>query len=105
MDKERHLRVAAAMVAELQLEIETRTREGTTLPTWQRYAAVFSPPNVVREYLPGNYEVVGWLSTEGEFTTLVAGYDNAGWTLDDYVIPRLASGLHTAVEITPRSDT
>ena len=31
--------------------------------------------------------------------TVIAGEDNAGWTLDDYVIPRLASGLYVGKEI------
>jgi hypothetical protein len=30
---------------------------------------------------------------------LIRGYDYAGWTLEDYVIPRLASGLITAREV------
>lgn len=47
-------------------------------------------------YLPSNYNVV--LSTHDTF--YIAGRDNAGWTLDDYIIPRLASGLIWAEEIT-----
>lgn len=57
-------------------------------------------------YLPGNYEVIH----EGEETfgengptfslvQVIAGEDVAGWTLDDYVIPRYASGLIWAEEI------
>jgi hypothetical protein len=30
---------------------------------------------------------------------LIEGEDNAGWTLDGYVIPRLASGLIFAKEV------
>jgi hypothetical protein len=48
----------------------------------------------VQRYLPGNYEaqfINGFV--------VITGQDNAGWTLDDYVIPRLASGLHTAIEV------
>jgi hypothetical protein len=30
---------------------------------------------------------------------LIAGRDVAGWTLDDYVIPRLASGMYYAEEV------
>jgi hypothetical protein len=29
----------------------------------------------------------------------ITGTDQAGWTLDDYVIPRLASGLIVAKEV------
>lgn len=42
----------------------------------------------VMRYLPSNYEAIERL---GE--VLVIGQDHAGWTMDDYVIPRLASGL------------
>ena len=30
---------------------------------------------------------------------IIAGEDRAGWTLDDYVLPRLASGGYIGVEI------
>lgn len=48
-------------------------------------------PKQVDRYLPANYAITGydaennWLWVEGE--------DHAGWTAEDYVIPRLASGL------------
>lgn len=42
----------------------------------------------VLAYLPSNYEVIFW-NTDG---VVIAGNDDAGWTLDDYVIPRLSSG-------------
>lgn len=49
----------------------------------------------VARYLPANYEVVAAYSTDdGETVVLISGKDNAGWTLDDYVIPRLASGMY-----------
>jgi hypothetical protein len=50
---------------------------------------------VAGKYLPHNYQVTEvtpeWVYFEG--------HDNAGWTLDDYVIPRLASGLIFAEEV------
>lgn len=48
----------------------------------------------VQAYLPSNYEarIVG-------DEILIEGYDSCGWTLDDYVLPRLASGLIFALEI------
>jgi hypothetical protein len=64
----------------------------------RRFAVVTSSSTslaTVQRYLPGNYgarEVGG--------TVLISGTDNAGWTLDGYVIPRLASGLHGAREVT-----
>jgi hypothetical protein len=59
-----------------------------------------------KDYLPSNYSAVpalklGGLGTRGEdkTTILIVGHDNAGWTLDGYVLPRLGTtGIH-AVEI------
>ncbi len=42
----------------------------------------------VARYLPHNY----WVVSEGEELVVVEGYDSLGWTLEDYVIPRLLSG-------------
>jgi hypothetical protein len=49
----------------------------------------------VKAYLPGNYT-----ATEDNNIITIEGEDVAGWTLDDYVIPRLASGLIFAEEVT-----
>lgn len=43
----------------------------------------------VAAYLPDNYEVIYW-NIDG---VVIAGTDVAGWTLDNYVIPRFSSGL------------
>ena len=49
----------------------------------------------VSAYLPANYEVIAAYTTPGDSTmVLISGVDKAGWTLDDYVIPRLGSGLY-----------
>lgn len=55
----------------------------------------------IKAYLPGNYEVVGRTAIGGSSTVsiLIAGRDSCGWTLDGYVIPRLASGMYYAAEI------
>ena len=51
-------------------------------------------------YLPDNYVIVGGdIGSPGQPTYVIAGVDNAGWTLDDYVIPRLASGLIWVEEV------
>lgn len=53
----------------------------------------------VESYLPGNFEVVEKYvkpihgADQNFWITLIVGEDKAGWTLEDYVIPRLASGL------------
>lgn len=52
-------------------------------------------PETLKRYLPGNYVFVLHDGDGG----LIAGRDSAGWTLDDYVIPRLASGLYFATEV------
>lgn len=49
----------------------------------------------VERYLPGNYEVT---FSDNEFA-YVKGEDMAGWTAEDYVIPRLQSGMIYAEKI------
>jgi hypothetical protein len=55
----------------------------------------------ITRYLPDNYTLIGrspiMASNRVEF--LIAGRDHAGWTLDGYVLPRLASGLYYGHEI------
>jgi len=48
----------------------------------------------IRRYLPSNYTAD---SDGGDIW--ITGVDSAGWTLDGYVIPRLASGLYRAEEV------
>lgn len=48
----------------------------------------------VKAYMPSNY-----LVRVRDGVIFIEGEDVAGWTLDDYVIPRLASGLINAVEV------
>lgn len=48
----------------------------------------------VRAYLPGNYH-----ANQYGPSIVIVGRDYAGWTLDDYVIPRLASGLVWVEEV------
>lgn len=65
----------------------------------------------LQSYMPSNYTVSQHYIrptnvSDGSDAGMKAGYvfvitgeDNAGWTLDDYVIPRLASGLIFATEV------
>lgn len=55
----------------------------------------------IAAYLPDNYRVIGRtaIGATDVVQILIGGSDVAGWTLDDYVIPRLASGLIFAQEI------
>ena len=72
-----------------------------------RYAIVTttSDRDNVAAYMPGNYEVIysepsrESFAREGWRSVVIAGEDNAGWTLDGYVLPRLASGMMTGHEI------
>jgi len=61
-----------------------------------RYAVV-RDDNIdrVSRYLPENYKVIRRVP-EG---LLIQGRDHHGWTMDKYVIPRLASGLIFAEEV------
>jgi hypothetical protein len=59
-----------------------------------RYASIEGQPKVIAAYMPGNYKVTGYVETEGTILTFIEGEDRFGWTLDDYVRPRLESGLY-----------
>ncbi len=51
----------------------------------------------VAQYLPNNYKVLGrTLDARG---TVIVGVDDHGWTLDEYVIPRLGSALIACEEV------
>ena len=57
----------------------------------------------LERYLPSNYNVISesyeFPDQSGHNTFFIEGRDNAGWTLDGYVAPRLASGLIGCREI------
>lgn len=69
-----------------------------------RYALITaktdSELNAIRAYLPGNYVArrAGTFEPHHD-TVVIRGEDDHGWTLNEYVIPRLASGLRFAREI------
>ena len=66
-----------------------------------RYARVTDGTSIgtVRAYLPSNYSA----RMDGD-AILIAGRDDHGWTLSGYVIPRLASGLIVATELTVENE-
>ena len=73
-----------------------------------RYAVVSGgTAEQIERYLPANYRMVcavddvfnGGLSRPIE-GFLIQGTDDSGWTLDEYVIPRLRSGLYGCREVT-----
>lgn len=96
----------AAAVPELAEELAEAVMAEAVAETeaTMRYALVKVDVGKVEQlkaYMPGNYEVVGRTPIGGSNTVsvLIAGRDVAGWTLDGYVIPRLASGMYYAEEI------
>lgn len=70
-----------------------------------RFAVVRNARTVreARAYLPDNYDLMESYEVEENgrigLVVIIGGVDRLGWTLDDYVIPRLASGLIWAEEI------
>jgi len=79
----------------------------TTYQEW-RYAMVRNADTrkQLEAYLPDGYEVMAettWPPYDGaakeDRVFVIRGLDVAGWTLDEYVIPRLLSGLIACVEI------
>tara|TARA_R110002126_G_scaffold203064_3_gene350383 strand:- start:1790 stop:2053 length:264 start_codon:yes stop_codon:yes gene_type:complete len=51
----------------------------------------------VAQYLPKNFTVIG--RTPDNTGTIIVGVDDHGWSLDQYVIPRLASGMIHCEEV------
>jgi hypothetical protein len=51
--------------------------------------------------MPGNYAVLGRtpIGASNTVQVLIGGRDASGWTLDGYVLPRLASGMYYGTEI------
>ncbi len=70
-----------------------------------RYAIVSADAKQVEAYLPSNYRACDVTPDEvSTSVTLIIGVDSAGWTLDDYVLPRLASGMHFGHELVRRDE-
>ena len=67
-------------------------------PKRERRRAIVAghPLETVRAYLPRNYVAQERDNMPG---VEIIGYDDHGWTLDGYVIPRLASALIAAKEV------
>lgn len=64
-------------------------------------------PEEVAAYLPSNYALMESFTippTDRRLVVIIGGKDDRGWTLAEYVIPRLASGLMVATEIEDESE-
>lgn len=70
-----------------------------------RYAIVSGARSAqeIYAYLPTNYAILTDAASDhdGLPVYLISGTDNAGWTLDGYVIPRLGSGGMGCRELVP----
>ena len=89
--------------AELKLDIEyiTPTRFAVVLPTSRKASHPARLLEEVQAYLPANFraKLVAGAETFQPPRVLIYGNDRAGWTMDGYVIPRLASGMLVAREL------
>ena len=74
-------------------------RRNTPRPRVAKVTSRTTTLSQVRAYLPSGYDAIEIVSPEAYDTILIVGYDAAGWTLDGYVLPRLASGLIFATEV------
>lgn len=54
----------------------------------------------VDSYLPSNYTIMGVVWWRGQRKVLIRGIDNAGWNMEQYIIPRFCSGLFCVEEVT-----
>jgi hypothetical protein len=69
---------------------------------YARVSTVRESTEGIERYLPANYRVVYVHSDDTQPLQqflIVAGEDNAGWTMEDYVVPRLQSGMIGVREI------
>jgi hypothetical protein len=78
------------------IPVNNNDRKGGNVSNSERTAVVTSSSSLaaVQAYLPSNYR-----AEERDGEVFIVGSDVAGWTLDDYVLPRLLSGLHAAKEV------
>jgi hypothetical protein len=72
--------------------------------TPMRYALISAnagQTDQIAAYMPGNYAVLGRtpIGASNTVQVLIGGRDASGWTLDGYVLPRLASGMYYGTEI------
>lgn len=63
-----------------------------------RWAVIKGPPGTIDAYMGGRYHVIGVEEDNDTIYTFIEGEDFAGWTLEDYIKPRLESGLWFGLE-------
>jgi len=77
-------------------EIWNELRKALMTPVRRAVITQRADLDTVRAYLPHNYSA----ERNALDAIVIEGTDDAGWTLDGYVIPRLASGFIFAAEVT-----
>lgn len=100
---DRAYRNAANAEEQAQREEEIEREEEARLDT--RWAVVRArTQRELEAYLPDNYRVAfaATPTPDGRQDFVIEGRDVAGWTLDGYVLPRLASGLLFGRELPSR---
>ena len=90
---------AVEMMDRVTKEIEDMIRDELTeskIPVQRKRRAVVLEGDLktIADYMPANYQ-----AAQLDGYVEISGYDMAGCTLDEYVIPRLASGLILATEV------
>ena len=64
-----------------------------------------APIDVIKSYLPENYYAVSHMyegiDKEMQTDVIIYGHDHRGWTLHEYVMPRLESAMYFAKEWKP----
>ncbi len=105
---------ARTLIEQVSERVASLYDEALEVTNPRRYAFVLAghigapeTARVVAEYLPSGYQVTGiGPAPEGDrFRRVhISGRDNAGWTLEDYVIPRLWSGGYRCTEVTAEGD-
>jgi hypothetical protein len=64
-----------------------------------KYALITGTSDQIRPYLPGNYDVLVERDIPNVGTVTLIGGQDTSWTMEHYVLPRLASGNYFAREI------
>ena len=77
-------------------EAESNAQQRAIDTPLTRTAVIYGNSLSIHSYLPSNYTV----THHSADCTYIEGIDNRGWTLQGYVIPRLASGMYRCRETT-----
>lgn len=58
-----------------------------------RWFTIDGPPKAIERYMGGAWKVVGYEEDGDTIHVFIEGFDLAGWTVDEWLRPRLESGL------------